>query len=103
MSYCSVSSCKIKKNKKFWWISAFVIGAITYYYMEAEYKRSKRKNPLDYLFETDPNVPVVCRRAVEIVPGGYKTPPDIPMDPKNVCDPESPPPEPPKKDSKSKK
>lgn len=96
---------KNESKKDLWYISAFAIGAFTYYYMERAYKLSKRKNPLDYQFETDPNVPVVCRRAVDLVPAGYKTPPDIPMDPKTVCDPDPPkPPEKsPKKDSKTKK
>lgn len=88
------------RGQKFWWISAFVLGALTFYYVEGIYKQSKRKNPLDYLYEVDPNAPIVCRRGVDVVPGGSR--PDTPVDAKTVCDPNPPPPEPTKKDSKTK-
>lgn len=72
---------------KIWSFLALAFGAFTYFYLERRYKLSKRKNPLNYQFETDPNAPVICRRAVDTVPSGYKSPPDVPMDPKDVCDP----------------
>lgn len=88
---------------KFWWFSAFILGAIIYQAVEASYAQSKRKNPLDYQFEVDPNPPIVCRRAVDRNTGGYRATPDIPIDPKTVCDPNPEPPLPPEQKKKGSK
>lgn len=77
------------RGQQFWCISAFVLGAATYYYVEEAYKQSKRKNPLDYQFEVDPNTPLVCRMPVDIDTRGSKA--DTQVDKIQECDPNSPP------------
>ncbi|XP_026331922.1 cytochrome b-c1 complex subunit 8-like [Hyposmocoma kahamanoa] len=70
-----------------YWLPPFVLGAVTYFYIEEMYRLSKRKNPLDYQFEVDPNPPIVCRRAVERGGGGRGSP-DPAVDPNTACDPD---------------
>ncbi|CAH1635158.1 unnamed protein product [Spodoptera littoralis] len=42
------------------WLPCFLVGYITFISVEEGYRRSKRKNPMDYMYEVNPAVPEGC-------------------------------------------
>ncbi|PZC81996.1 hypothetical protein B5X24_HaOG211552 [Helicoverpa armigera] len=43
------------------WLPVFIMGYITYISIEETYRRSQRKNPRDFMFETPPEEQPLCR------------------------------------------
>ncbi|KAI5646979.1 BTB/POZ domain-containing protein [Phthorimaea operculella] len=74
----------------FTWAPPFLIGILTYYYAEQRFHHLKRKNPEDYMWEVDPDPPMLCKRMIEERPQAKK---DINFD-DIVCPPPCTKPEP---------